>query len=165
MGFVRVCQAIQNALFIRREVTVVTGIQTSLPHEFPQTFDQVEVRRIRRKENNLNAQRLRFRFHQFATLVSGVVHDHLHRNASIRMSLPDFTQQLANRVRIDISFVDHCQQFLAQRIDCSQHIQPTSARRRLHKHPFFRPHRSHDSAHDKVGCIGEINNTQTVLRL
>lgn len=56
MGFVRVRQATQNALFVRREVTVITGIQTGLFHKLPKSLDQIQIRRIAWKEQQMDAQ-------------------------------------------------------------------------------------------------------------
>lgn len=163
MDFVRVCQAVQNALLVHREVSVIAGIQTGLFHELPQSLNQVEMRRIRRKKNKFDSQGLRFRLHQLATLITGIVHHNFHRNAPVRMSFPDFSQQLANRIRVDVILVHDRQQFLIQRIDRPQDVQPTPPRRRLNEQPLFRPHRTHHTAHDKVGGVGEVRNAFAVL--
>lgn len=163
MDFVGIRQAVQNTLLVRRKVSVVAGIQTGLFHELPQSFDQVEMRRIRRKENKFDAQGLRFRLHQLATLVTGVVHYDLQRNAPVRMSLPDFSQQFTNRIRVDVILVHDHQKFLIQRIDRPQDVQPTSTGRRLNEHPFFRPHRTHHTTHDKMSRVGEIRDAFAVL--
>jgi hypothetical protein len=55
-------QAIDNGLLEQRELIVIFRTQAPLFNKFPEPFNQVQVRRIRRKKRQFNFQRMMVAF-------------------------------------------------------------------------------------------------------
>jgi len=75
--FVAVCQAIVNGIAKGFEVAVKLVVQTFFFQKFPVTFDQIQVRRVARKENQLNPQQSGKRPDPVTSLVRCIVQNHL----------------------------------------------------------------------------------------
>ena len=65
--------SIENRIFHRGEVGVILRIQAALFHPAPIPFNQIEIRGIRRKKGQLQAQCLGVVHHQLRALVAGII--------------------------------------------------------------------------------------------
>lgn len=122
-------------------------------HEFPNPLNQVEVRRIRWQEQQLNVQRLRFLLHQRTTLIARIVHHH--RNRSVGIFLLDRLQKLTYRQRIDIGNIDYSRQLLGNVIQGPQYIVPLTPRRRPQEESSKAPQIAQKSTKDKMAGVDE----------
>ena len=88
-------QAAINGLAEFGEGVVVSGVEDISFDEFPQSFDQVEIRRIRRQELEFDIECRRQIYYQSTVLIAGVVQHQ--RDRSLQSECCDFMQQFAHR--------------------------------------------------------------------
>jgi hypothetical protein len=126
--------------------------------EFPQSFDQVEVRGVRRQEQQLYAQPFGFLFHLSAVLVAGVVEHQ--RN---RPDCPggEFDEQLHHRVGRDTRGVADPDQRSGHRIPSAQDVVPLPARCPADKHPHHTPQATQERPTDEMRCVHEVDIADT----
>ena len=98
--FAAVCKAIVNRVAETLEIVVKMIVQTFLLQKFPITFNQIQIRRIARKENQFDSQQQRIRPDPTTTLIRSVIQNHL--DHATRMEQRQFAKQLNHARRIDV---------------------------------------------------------------
>ena len=103
-------------------LVVIGGTQAVALDELPDPFDQVQVRRVRRQVQHFYVQLLRQVCHQRALLVCRVVQYKGYRHSWDCCCRHD-SQQVAHRMRIDVTVIGHRDQFVSDRIQCRQNVE------------------------------------------
>ena len=107
---------------------MVSGVETLLLHEFPEAFDEVEVRRVGRQELQLYLQLLCAMPDHIATLVARIVQKDRDRFFTVKCA--QFQKHLANALGVDVGVVADGMNLQADGIQCAQNIpSPPPARR------------------------------------
>ena len=94
---------------LKVEVSVVLGIQALLFDEFPQPFNQVEIRRVGRQKTELDLQAGRGGEYHGAFLIAGIVQHQRDRHAEVEVS--QLMQQLADTLGGDVGVIGHRNEF------------------------------------------------------
>ena len=132
---------------------VVPSVKHSLLNETPQPFDQIQVRRIRRQEHQLDVQLLCQFLHQGTMLITRVVQDDGDRSHQAQGS--DLPQQLTHRFPVHHRVRGRAHQGIGDRVPCAQHAVAFPPRRAANHQTNQTPHATQKRTHDEVGRVRE----------
>jgi hypothetical protein len=141
------------------EIVVVATIESVAFDELPQSFNQIQVRGIRRQEQQLDVERRRQARHQYAALIAGVVEDQ--RDGFCQSQRGDLAQQVAHRFRRHRPGRRDADQFVGHGIPGSQDAVPLTARRTADEQPRRAPQAAQERSLHEVGGVNEEDVAMT----
>jgi hypothetical protein len=106
------------------KVGVAARVQGASLNELPESFNQIEIRRITRQEQEVDTQRPGQRRHQTAMLVAGIVQHQRRRTMHRGGNLP---QQGAYRLGIDGSAGRYRDELMGDGVEGAQHTESLPA--------------------------------------
>ena len=134
---------------------VVAAVEAILFDELPQPLDQVEVGRVARQEQQVDAPCDGVDHHELAVLVARVVqHD---GDGIVRVQGPQFVEQVADGLGGDVSLVDDVNQLTSDGIERSQHVEALTAGGGLDEGAAEAPDHGQERAIDKVRRVHEVD--------
>ena len=158
----RLAQTVGDGRLEGGKVSVVLGIQALLFDEFPQPFNQVEIRRVGRQKTELDLQAGRGGEYHGAFLIAGIVQHQRDRHAEVEVS--QLMQQLADTLGGDVGVIGHRNEFVRDRIQGAQDIEALASGRRLDEHPHQRPEKAQKGRQDEMGRIDKEDGVLPGLR-
>lgn len=153
VGGMQVVQALINPRPEPLERFEVGGIQHLLAEEPPEPFDEVQVRRVARQEQQLDPQRLGQPLHQLTPLVAGVVQ--YQRDRHPQPPAGQRPQQGADRLRVDVAVVGHPEDLVRHRVEGPQHVVALPTRRGADELPGQAPQEAQERGEHEVGGVDE----------
>jgi hypothetical protein len=99
------------------EVFIISRIETFLFHEFPQSFDQIEVGRVRWEKEDFNIQTSSNILDILTPLIPSIIHNE--RDGDLEPESSYFFQELAHTHRIDVRVIGHRDELMGHGIECS----------------------------------------------
>lgn len=124
--------AVLNRRFHGGKVGVAVRVQGASLNELPESFNQIEIRRVTRQEQEVDTQRPGQRRHQTAVLVTGIV-QHQRRGTMHRGG--NLSQQGADRFGIDGFTGRYRDEFMGDGVEGAQHAQSLPAVSGGHEQP------------------------------
>ena len=122
MRGLRLSQPLRDSGFARGEVRVIRGVEALFFDELPQSFNQVEVGRVRRKKTQLNLQAGGESHNLRTALIASIIQDHRDGDAEVeRGKLP---QEGTDLGRGNVGVVGDGPEFMGDRVECPQDVEP-----------------------------------------
>lgn len=145
-----------NTAFDRRlhggKVGVAARVQTASLDELPESFDQIEIRRVTRQEQEVDAQRPGQRGHQMAMLVAGII-QHQRRGTMHRGG--NLPQQVAHRFGVDGSAGRYRDELMGDGVEGAQHTESLPAAAGGHVQPHQAPQVAEKASINEMRGIDE----------
>ena len=116
------------------ESLVVLGVERFLLRKLPQPLDEVQVRGIGRKKEQINSQRLGGRLCEGAALVGGVV-EHNGDGKNGRKS-SDLAEQFADTFGVNVLRIAHGNQTVSCCTNGAENVKSLPTWRRSYEHPY-----------------------------
>lgn len=126
-------KAISNGVSKVGEIGVVFRVKNLFLNEFPEPFDEVQVRRIRGEIEQLYIELQSQCGHNAALLITGIVQHE--RDGHAKMQFRNAPQQFADAVCPNVGIVRDQYQFMGDRIQRTKDVEPSSPSGCLHKEP------------------------------
>lgn len=133
------------------------------PDKLPQSFYDIEVWGVWRKENQLNVEFSRLLLHSLAVLVPGIVKHDGHRH--IPAFFPNLLQELLDLVCINIDHGVAGYDFLVEGVDAPKDIESVSAGSALEEKGLLAPHFAQESLKCEVGGIHKEESHLALIHL
>ncbi len=152
--------AVTDAFVDRRakqiETFVKTVVQAFLRDELPVTLDQVQVRRITRTKNQLDAELPGEFLNEKAVLISRIVKNDL--DLSPGMKKTDLPKKVANAQGIDANRIRHANHRKRNRIERPEHVVSLATARRTNTNPCLAPKITEKRTRHKMGGVPGIQH-------
>ena len=120
-------QAVDHGVAEALKLGVVAGIKALLFDKFPETLNEVEIGPIRGPEEEFHLKLGGKLPDQLRGLITGVIQDQRHRHLEIETG--NLAEEIADTLAVDVSVMDDGNQFMTDRVKCSEHLEPLSAGR------------------------------------
>jgi hypothetical protein len=110
-------EAVGDGLLEQVNVFIVGAVETFFAHEAPEPLNQIEIGRIGRQKEQLDAQLAGSLHYQSTALIAGIVHQQGHRRGETEGG--DLLEQVAHTAGVDGALIGH-----ASRAHESWHAKP-----------------------------------------
>ena len=157
--------SVEDRIFHRGEVGVIACIQASLFHPAPIPFNQIEIRGIRRKKGQLQAQGPGVVHHQLRALVAGIIQKEGDRDIPGSIESGDLAEQGTHTRGGNIGFIGEQVNLPRNGIKGSQHVEPLPSGGGAQKYTRKTPHVREKSPENKMSGVYEKNHPLSGLRL
>jgi hypothetical protein len=157
MGRRKAVEVLLDRRLKRSERRMVAAVEGASFEELPQTFDQVQVGRVRGQEQERDPQLNCQRLHRSVPLIAGVVQYQGDRSGETRRG--DLSQQFAHRLGVDDRGVRHGDQFARHRVPSSEHVEPLTTRSRADEDSLKRPQAAQERPEYEMGGVAEEHMT------
>ena len=160
-GF-KVVDGFCNRLSESVKVGKSAGAERQLFHQFPNTLNQIQVRRVRRQEQKFDVERFSQFTNDSCAMIRRIVQYDRHRLAAAAMNR---SQQLANLLGADRPTVDHRNHLCRAVANRTEHVQPLAARAGGNKQTYRAPEVTQKRTIHKMRCVEEEDVPLARVRL
>ena len=128
-------QTVDDGVAETLKLGVISGIKTLFFDKFPKALNQIEIGRIGRQEKEFNVKLRGKLSDELCTLITRIIQNQCHRYREVEAcNLPE---EITNALAVDVSVIDDGNQFMIDRVQRSEHVEPLPAGRGLE--PQSRP--------------------------
>ena len=120
-------QTLDNGVAEALKLGIVSGIKTLLFDKFPKALNEIEIGRIGGQKKKLDVKLCGKLSDELCALITRIIQDQCHWRRKVEAcNLPE---KIANTLAVDVSVIDDCNQFMINRVQRSEYIEPLPAGR------------------------------------